>query len=225
MTHDPPLFREPAAAPPLPAATRADLDRTLAAPTARDLTFLGRDAVPVRVLGTVLAHGTSRRDEHNDHPGEFVAGGERCSACRWFEVTIVSVLADVHPDTPAEREPCRCPDRIDGEQQFHCGLEPPSGRYLVVTAGRTVVPGETDFRRAEFSDSPFEVIELLRVESGRARARREARNLPESEATRTLPPVSARALAQAAGFDDDLRDAYLVYVAQAASYPVAERRP
>jgi hypothetical protein len=66
-----------------------------------------------------------------------------------------------------------------------------------------------NFRRAEFTDSPYEVVELLRVESQRDRAAREQRGAPDSEARRSMPTVSARALSQAAAYDSALRDAYV----------------
>src|SRR5688500_10123113 len=202
VTHDPPLFQAPAESPP-PSAHAPHV--TVLSPAVRDLTFEGRDGAPVRVRGQLLAFGTSERDEHS-HPTEFAARSERCSACRWFEVNIALVEAEIASDD------CTCFSST-GAHEASCGLEPPSGRYLVVTAGRTVVPEEMNFRRAEFTDSPYEVVELLRVESARDRVAREAAGRSESEATRTLPPISARALAQAAAYDADLRAAYLAYSA------------
>jgi hypothetical protein len=206
VTHDPPLFQAPAAT---AAPAQAETATATMSPAVRDLTFEGRDGAPVRVRGQLLAFGTSERDEHS-HPTEFAARSERCSACRWFEVNIALVEAEIASDD------CTCDmHEINGIPAHRpmCGLEPPSGRYLVVTAGRTVVPEEMNFRRAEFTDSPYEVVELLRVESARDRVAREAAGRSESEATRTLPPISARALAQAAAYDADLRAAYLAYSA------------
>jgi len=192
----------------------------VAVPATRDMTFLGRDGVTLRVRGRLLAFGTSQRDEHSHpvglraqsdrsttdaevHAASFAAKNERCSACRWFEVQIAEVDAELTDDCTCEATagasgrvwPAADPAvHLDG-----CGLESPSGRYLVVTAGRSDVPGELDFRRAEFTDSPYEVVELLvqtRGEDGR----------------RFLPQVSARALSQAANHDPELRAAYLAQV-------------
>src|SRR5688572_19020770 len=138
VTHDPPLFQAPA----VPAApAQAETATVTMSPAVRDLTFEGRDGAPVRVRGQLLAFGTSERDEHS-HPTEFAARSERCSACRWFEVNIALVEAEIASDD------CTCFSSPNGDHEASCGLEPPSGRYLVVTAGRTVVPEEMNFRRA-----------------------------------------------------------------------------
>lgn len=215
MTQDLPTFRAP--------------DPTVrpSGPTVRELRFRARDDEEVVVRGRLLAFGTSEREDHTDHAAAFASKHDRCSACRWFEVSIAQVEAELSNDCTCEI-PAGRPSRRAIENgvvqagfkgapatlalnthEVHCGTEPPSGRYLVVTAGRTIVPDEMDFRRASFTDSPYEVIELLRVESARDRIAREQRGLPEASAQRSLPSVSARALAQAAAYDDDLRDAYL----------------
>lgn len=66
--------------------------------------------------------------------------------------------------------------------------------YLLHHTGRSIVPGEDNFCRHERAFSPAEVIELYTVRN------------------RDDPPFltrpAARALAQASGHDDDLRDAY-----------------
>lgn len=84
--------------------------------------------------GEVLASATSQRDHHGAHPDEYAAKGVKCSACRWFEVTLF------RRECPGER-----PD------------------YVVYTTGRSVVPGEYDMHRAATTDSAYEVVELLTI--------------------------------------------------------------
>lgn len=213
------------APPPPPQSRRPDV-----APRERVHEVLGRDGAEIRILGRLLAHASSEREEHShpivdpfstspgiDTTPMFASRQERCSACRWFEVNIYTVTADV----VADPDECTCGAGASAESNDDhsplCGTELPSGRYLVATAGRTRVPGEVNFRRAAFTDSPFEVVELLRVESARDRHVRVERGLPDSDAVRTLPTISTRALAQAAGFDSDLRAAYLAHVASTSS--------
>lgn len=66
--------------------------------------------------------------------------------------------------------------------------------YVVETLGRSSIPGETTYVRIIETTSAFEIIELLTVNhNGKI----------------YLPRQSARALAQAAQWDDDIRDAYI----------------
>lgn len=67
-------------------------------------------------------------------------------------------------------------------------------KYVVHTIGRTIVPGEQDYPRVTFTESAYEVVELLTV-----------RGHDEP----FIPRPSARALAQAADRDDDMHDAYV----------------
>lgn len=66
-------------------------------------------------------------------------------------------------------------------------------KYLVYTVGKTIVPGETDRVRFVWTDSEREVVEALVVRQG---------------GTPKLPVASARALSQAARWDDDILDAF-----------------
>lgn len=68
------------------------------------------------------------------------------------------------------------------------------GWFCVYTVGRSVVPGEKDFIKYRTTQSAFEVIELLTVRNGK---------------NTFLPVPAARALAQAAQKNDDIRDAYI----------------
>ncbi len=79
--------------------------------------------------------------------------------------------------------------------------------YLVHTVGRTTIEGERDLARIERTVSPYDVIELLTV-------RRASRNHSGDRAVAPyVPRPSARAIAQAAEFDDGLHEAYLRQVA------------
>lgn len=69
-----------------------------------------------------------------------------------------------------------------------------AGKYVVHTIGRSVVPGEQDYARVTFTESAYEVVELLTV---------------RGQAEPFIPRPSARALAQAADRDDDMHDAYV----------------
>jgi hypothetical protein len=67
--------------------------------------------------------------------------------------------------------------------------------YVVHTVGGTAVPGEERRSRVSYTSSAFEVIELLTVRPHHGEP--------------FIAQQSARALAQAAQFDDDIRDAYI----------------
>jgi hypothetical protein len=73
-------------------------------------------------------------------------------------------------------------------------LESPEARFLVHTTGRTEIPGETDRIRAYWTDSGFEVTECLTVRK-------------PNDTFITGP--SARALAQASQFNQDIADGYV----------------
>lgn len=154
-----------------------------------------RDEETLEIFGTLLGFGSSKRDEHN-HPvppdGEIrTAPDDRCSACRWFEVRIFEVLGEYSPD-------CTCgvgDDDPEAEHSMKCGLQAPRAQFLVLTYGQTVVPGELVKRRASWTDSGYEVIELLTQRQGVRRS--------------FLPNASARALAQASELNERIRSAYV----------------
>lgn len=169
------------------------------APAAQDYEIDGRDGEVFSVRAKLLGFTASRRDEH-DHPlaydrdgaqVTFAEAGTRCSACRWFEVGIYEVLGE-----HAGRCTCGLGDSEDGHHDVLCGLKSPTARYLVVTCGRSVVPGERDKRRTTWTDSAFDVIEVLTQRPDRAREP-------------FIPAASRRALARAAQWDDDVRDAWI----------------
>lgn len=126
-----------------------------------------------------------------ESPVRYASTGDRCSACRWFEVRIFRVTAEVIDDE------CNCTGGI-AESNYahepHCGTVPASGKYLLVTYGLSIVPGEVAKRRFLWTNSAFRVLEsLTQRRAGSA----------------FLPATSAQVLAEAAAFDEDLAEAYV----------------
>jgi hypothetical protein len=169
------------------------------APPVSDHELHGRDDEVLRLRGRLLGFTTSERDEHS-HPTGYendditpthpTPPGTRCSACRWFEARILAVEAEL-------TDACTCAGpnaHPTAGHEPHCGQEPPRARYLVLTYGRSRVPGETDKRRAAWTDSSFEVIELLTQRDGGGAF---------------LPAAAARVLSQAAAWDADIQDSYV----------------
>lgn len=162
-------------------STRASSSLTHHGPPLTDHTIHGRDDEVIRLHGRMLGFATSRREVHahstsldsEGRPLSFASPGQRCSACRWFEVRLFGVEHELADDLgPLDRR----------------------ARYLVLTAGVSIVPGETTMRRASWTDSGYEIIELLTQ-------RRDAQPF--------LPAPSARVLSQAAAWDDHVRAAYV----------------
>lgn len=75
--------------------------------------------------------------------------------------------------------------------------------YLLHFAGRSMVPGEIQRYRIERALTAYELIEIM---SGKAAHGQQSRNDPDFVPHLTAP--GRRALSQAAGFDDDIKDAY-----------------
>jgi hypothetical protein len=176
-----------------------------AGPQVQDHEVLGRDDVPMKIRGRLLGFASSQTDEHQFHPGEFARPGSRCSACRWFECRIFEVTFELSETCTCDEETLDSPsrlkcfrDRIDthNDHAEDCGLVPARKPYLVLTYGLSDVPGEVDKRRASWTDSPFEIIELL---TQRGREDRQA----------FLPAASARAVAQAANWSKEIQQAYV----------------
>lgn len=122
--------------------------------------------------GRQLASVSSRWRTHGEHAGATATTSERCSACRWTEIEIYRA------DTSS----------------INAGIGSALARYLVVVLGSSAVPGEETRRRLSWTNSPFEVVEVLTQRRG---------GVP------TLPGPAARALARAAEFDDGLNEAYV----------------
>ena len=135
--------------------------------------------LPKRFPADVLTRCRSEITEYLDEladaeaPRRYAAPGDRCSACRWFEVRIFEV---------------------DSYQQSDRASWVSGDRYLVLTYGLSDVPGEVAKRRAQWTNSPFSVLEVLTQRRG-------------SQAF--LPATSAKVLAEASGNDPDIKDAYI----------------
>lgn len=164
-----------------------------------DHVLLGRDETEIEFCGILIGFASSYRDEHThdavDAQGtmQYVESGSRCSSCRWFEVRIFTV------DT-AYVDDCTCGDTVKpyNENESHmstCGEVVPEGKYLVLTYGITIVPGESNKRRAVWTDSPYRIIEVLTQ-----------RNSSGS----FLPATSAAVISEAARWDEGILDAYLI---------------
>ena len=73
--------------------------------------------------------------------------------------------------------------------------------YVLHFAGRTIVPGEIQRFRVDRAVSAYEVIEILSAKTSHGRQ-------PGNSEGPYLTAPALRALSQAAGFDDDIRDAF-----------------
>ena len=175
-----------------PAPNRSPAPRvapSVTGPPVRFHELAGRDDEMLRIQGRLLGFASSEADQHQHHdPEGFARPGERCSACRWFEVRIFEAQTEQSPG-------CSCGS--DGQpHEPGCGWEPARARFLVLTYGLSEVPGEVDKRRASWTSSAYEIIEFL---TQRGRSDRQA----------FLPAASARALAQAANWSDEVQQAYI----------------
>jgi len=169
------------------------------APRLRDVTvpLPDDDSGELRVRARLLGYSSSERTRHS-HDGDVAPPGRRCSACRWFEVRIYEVDVEYVEDCTCEATAgvsgrvSPSPDPAIHDRD--CGVVDARARYLVATSGPSVVPGEVNRRRAVWTDSPWEVRELLTQRNG---------------ADVFVPARSARALSQAARWDEGLREAYV----------------
>lgn len=166
-------------------------------PQDRIFRVYGRDNVVVDIFGKCLGFSSSQRETH-DHPlttdengklVEYSQPGVRCSACRWFEVSIYHVKHEYLFNVDVDPE-------INIIYDDNCARKvSPTAQFLLATTGNTIVPNETKMRRLVWTNSAYEVIEFLT----------QRRN----NVTPFLPMASARVLAQAATWNDDFRDAYI----------------
>lgn len=97
----------------------------------------------------------------------------------------------IHPGFDFARAGVRCPTCRWFEPRIF--REKNDGRFLVYQVGRSVVPGEVDYPRCEWAMQASEVLEIL-VTRGQEKV--------------YFTRIAARTLSQAAGYDDDLRDAW-----------------
>lgn len=142
--------------------------------------------VVARFLGMGTSHTTQHSDHarpHADRPAtRFVARGERCNACRWFEARIFREL--VLPDGVTELDDPRVVDSTLGD-------------YVIHNAGMSVVDGEVPLYRYELVRSAYMVLESMTT-----------RRVTDGGPQVFLAKPSAHALASAASLDDELRDVY-----------------
>lgn len=132
-----------------------------------------------------LGVGTSHTDHHQDHNGQpFIEKGVRCNACRWFEARIFRELV--------------LPDGVDSVATVDDPATVELGEYIIHYAGMSVVAGEVPFYRYETTRSAHAVIESMTT-----------RRTTSTGPIVFLAKPAAYALAAAAGFDADLRDAYI----------------
>lgn len=105
-----------------------------------------------RLTGSALA---TAQDEMNAYitdlcdaetPRRYALPGQRCSACRWFEVRIF----EVDQESTSDNAP----------------WEDARARYLLLTYGLSDVPGEVAKRRTTWTNSPFTVLESLTQRRG-----------------------------------------------------------
>lgn len=135
------------------------------------------DGPPFRFVGQLLGNATSHMPEHN-HPvpktGTPANAVARCSACRWFEVEIFRLTLSAASET---------------------GMNHEAGSYLVHKMGMSSAQGEEQRNTLIFTDSPYEVVEILTVRGGNREPH--------------LPMPSARVLSAAAVYDAGIKDAYI----------------
>lgn len=124
---------------------------------------------PITFTGTLLGESDSHQDGHFHTGTDYARKGERCYACRWSEYRIFRVT------------------ELSSELDH-------AGRYLVVSLGQTIVPGEEVFRRVSTTDSPTEVIELLTT--------RKFGQQP------VITSAAARLLARVSDLDPDIQEAW-----------------
>lgn len=198
---------------PIPPGVDTDMP-TVVDTVAGDHLLIVRDEEEIEIHGRLIGFATSRRDEHTHpivvttptereltvdrdlvadpitvHVPRYVRAGERCSACRWFEVRIFLVDHEYGDDCD-----CDVPPDVTVCTNATCGRVAPRGRYLVLTYGLTIVPGETHKRRAAWTSSPYEIIEIL---------------TQRNQGKAFLPATSAQVIAQAAACDRGIETAYV----------------
>jgi hypothetical protein len=147
--------------------------------------LLERDSDEIfTVTGRLIGYGSSETTQHS-HEGDYVAGKQRCSACRWFEVRIIEVESVITEFTSSD-------------EHLDPFITAPPARYLVHTVGRTEIPSERQYVRVEWCDGGPTIINALTVRKRR----------PDGSPDVFIAGPSHKALSLAAQHDDDIRDAY-----------------
>jgi hypothetical protein len=96
-----------------------------------------RRIVPIHFHGRKLAYASSKRPTHTHPYRHYANTGERCSACRWFEVAIYKVT------------------------QSNNLRDQPVGGYVLETKGITIVEGEHDRFRVRCYRDPWIIVAKL----------------------------------------------------------------
>lgn len=132
-----------------------------------------------------LGMGTSYAATHSGHRSRFVARGERCNACRWFEVRVFRELL--------------LPDGVATLNQLEDPRDARLGDYVIHSTGMSIVDDEQPLYQCKTTASPYTVIELLTTRRAK----------PGQTAEVFLAKPAARALAEASANDEQLADAYV----------------
>lgn len=111
-----------------------------------------------------LGFGSSYRPSHNHIYPPYSKRGNHCSTCRWYETWI-----------------------------FQEGNQDENGRYVVISQGRSAVPGEVTFVTFGYAADVPELLEVL--------------TLQPDGSHKVIPPV-ARALEMAAEWSDRIDHFY-----------------
>jgi hypothetical protein len=129
--------------------------------------------------GVILGYGTSYEEAHSHVPG--ARPTQRCSGCRWTDVTILWA----------------CPVELDGSSP---PLEVPTApeQYCVIVRGRTILDGETQRVRMTWTSDPDAVLDALHVPV--------PRHLRVTGRERNVAGPHEDALLDAASLDEPLAD-------------------
>lgn len=139
-----------------------------------------------RTYARFLGMGSSRTSVHQNHPRtRYVRRGDRCNACRWFEIRIFREL--------------ELPPGVESIERVLDPAQVRLGNYIMHSSGMSIVDGEVPLMRYEATASPFQVIESMTTR----------RVTTESGPQVYLAKPAARALAEASGYDQQLADAYI----------------
>jgi hypothetical protein len=138
-----------------------------------------------RTYARFLGVGTSHTAAHSAavHVNGLVPKGTRCNACRWFEARVFREL-----ELPAD---------VEDVAQLSDPADARLGQYVMHYAGMSTAPGEVSLYRYDTTTSAFMVIESMTT-----------RRLTDRGPEVFLAKPSAHALAVAAAYDVELRDAY-----------------
>lgn len=105
--------------------------------------------------GVVLGYGTSFEEAHSNHaPGTRPVQGERCSGCRWTDVTIMWAQP---------YEEVKLASAIDGGVAVRDEKATAPWQYCVIIRGRSVLQGEEQRVRTTWTADPAMVLDALHV--------------------------------------------------------------